>query len=237
MAETPKLLDMGSDAPGSSCKACGSDEMGAQKICVFDQTNGLHCSCKACESNKRGAQKISVSHQPNGLNFTNFKPDPCIVDVECLSRLPDHDATANSRITLQRSLSRKLSQPPGSEKDGGVIPSSSPKEIAAAVGGAKSPGNDMRATVRTADRPMNAQVHHHIIITTGNAGPIAAENRPGTGSSAKKSSFRRSLPFWAIHFRRIPLYLAALSIAGTLVLIYFTLSVAKHGGDDSALNW
>ncbi|KAF5937738.1 hypothetical protein HYC85_025244 [Camellia sinensis] len=83
-----------------------------------------------------GTQKISVSEQTNSLQFTNFKSDSFVVDMERLSHLTDKDVTANSRFT--RNLSRKLSQQRGSEKkinpsignenDNGVVSTSSPRE-------------------------------------------------------------------------------------------------------------
>ncbi|XP_057462861.1 uncharacterized protein LOC130752975 isoform X2 [Actinidia eriantha] len=210
MAENPILEDMGSGSLNSS----------------------------GWELDKLGTQKISVSDQTNSLQVTNFKSDSFIVDTEALSQLTDKDITANSRIT--RSLSRKLPQQKssekkfnsslGNEKDNSDVAKLFPR---GALAGPSTPEKPMVVTLGTKDQPTSPHFHHQITIMTGNIGAAAAgEVRCG----GKRLSFRRSSPSWAIDPRRILLFFATLSSMGTILLIYFTLSMSKLGGEESALN-
>lgn len=205
----------------------------------LESSDILSLSREACELDEMGSQKISVSDQTNSLQFTNIKSDSFMVDVESLSPLTDKDITANSRIKLQRSFSRKGSQQRGSEKkinssnanekETNIVSSASPR---AAKARASMPEKPMVVTVGTTDHPMNPQVHHQITIVTANIGTTTAESRWMTG----RFGFRRSPPCWTVNPRRILFFFATLSSMGTILLIYFTLSMGKHSGDDSALN-
>ncbi|KAA8515465.1 hypothetical protein F0562_018924 [Nyssa sinensis] len=209
MAEIPKLEDTSSDTPISSCE---------------DR-----------ESEETGTRKIPISDQINGLQWTNIKSDSFIVDMERFSHLTDQDTTANSRLTLQRSLSRKGS-PQSNEKkinsstvrerEVTVVATSSPR---AAVVGASTPEKSMAT-----DYSINPNVHHQITIMTGNIGGTTTTQSKCSG---KRFSFRRSPPSWVMDPRRILLYFATLSSMGTILLIYFTLSVGQVSRDDNALDW
>ncbi|XP_058194873.1 uncharacterized protein LOC131311425 [Rhododendron vialii] len=206
----------------------------------------LRSSSKPCELDKMGTQKISVSDQTNRLQRTNFDSDSFVVDVERLSLLADKDTTtANSGLT--KSLSRKVSQHKsvekminpstgndGNEKDAGVVASiSSPR-----AGDSFTPEKPMVVTVATTkDQPMSSGVHHQITIVTGNVGTRNAGERR-SWRDGKRFSFRRSSPAsWAVDPRRILLFFATLSSMGTILLIYFTLSMGRQSGVDSdALN-
>ncbi|CAK9146809.1 unnamed protein product [Ilex paraguariensis] len=188
---------------------------------------------------KEGTQKISISDQINSLQYTSTKSDSFVVDMERFSHLTNKAIAPNSRITLQRSLSRKISQQgderkinsgAGNEKDTSVVASSSTKAALVAVG---MPEKPMVVTVGATDHPINPQVHHQITIMTGNISTPTAESKSG----GRRFSFRRSSPSWAIDPRRILLYFATFSSMGTILLIYFTLSMGKLSGDDNALNW
>ncbi|XAR53759.1 hypothetical protein NMG60_11022435 [Bertholletia excelsa] len=197
----------------------------------------LSSSWDDCESGKFGSQKISVSDQPNTVQFTNNKSDSFIVDMERLSHLTDKDTTANSRITLQRNFSRKLSLQRGGEKKMNPNTVNEKDNVAAATSspraGASMPEKPMVVTVGTTDRPTNAQVHHQITIMTGKLGATAGE----TCAVSRRRSFKRSAPSWALDPRRILIFFATLSSMGTILLIYFTLAMARPSGDDSAQDW
>ncbi|XP_052200905.1 uncharacterized protein LOC127807249 [Diospyros lotus] len=195
---------------------------------------------EARDSAEMGTQKISVSDQTNSLRqLTNVKSENFVVDMESLVQLSSKDRTANSGTTMQRSLSRKGSQHRGSsekkinsstgdEKETDTAASASPR---AAFAGASIPEKPMVVTVGTAE--VNPpQTHHQIIIMAGNSSAATAESR----WTARRLSFRRSPP-WAIDPRRIFFLLATLSSMGTMLLIYFTISMGKQGGDDSAMEW
>ncbi|PSS04717.1 E3 ubiquitin-protein like [Actinidia chinensis var. chinensis] len=211
MAENPILEDMGSGSLNSS----------------------------GWELDKLGTQKISVSDQTDSLQVTNFKSDSFIVDTEALSQLTDKDITASSRIT--RTLSRKLPQQKssekkfnssiGNEKDNSGVAKLFPR---GALAGPSTPEKPMVVTLGTKDQPTIPHFHHQITIMTSNIGATAAAGEVRCGG--KRLSFRRSSPSWAIDPRRILLFFATLSSMGTILLIYFTLSMSKLGGEESALN-
>ncbi|GFS29444.1 hypothetical protein Acr_00g0006730 [Actinidia rufa] len=185
-----------------------------------------------------GTQKISVSDQTNSLQFTNFKSDSFIVDMEALSQLTDKDITTNSRIT--RSLSRKLPQQKnsekkinssiGNEKDNSDVAKSFPR---GPLAGQSTPEKPMVVTLGTRDQPTSPHIHHQITIVSDNVRAAAAGEVKCDGN---RLSFRRSSPSWAIDPRRILLFFATLSSMGTMLLIYFTLSMSKLGGEESAWN-
>ncbi|KAL6990826.1 hypothetical protein U1Q18_008947 [Sarracenia purpurea var. burkii] len=200
--------------------------------------DALNLSGQGCESDEMGTQKISVSDRTNSLQFSNLKSDSFTVDMERLTHLTDKDKTLNSRITLQRSLSRKGSPQRGSEKriknsSTGTDRDASSSSPRASLAGLNAPEKPVVVTVETMDRPTSPQVHHQITIVTGNIGTTTAEGR----STTKRLSFRRSPPSWTVDPRRILLFFATLSSMGTILLIYFTLSMGKLSWDDNALNW
>ncbi|PSS24712.1 Axin-1 like [Actinidia chinensis var. chinensis] len=195
-----------------------------------------------CELGDMGTQKISVSDQTNSLQFTNIKSDSFTVDMERSSHLTNKDVTANSRMTLQRNFPRKGSQQRGSEKKMNSSNNSHERDTNfAALGsprasftGSSTSEKPVVVTVGTADHSTAPQVHHQITIVTGNlSGGATSESK----CTAKRHSFRRSLPSsWSIDPRRVLLFFATLSSMGTMLLIYFTLSVGNLGGDDSAMD-
>lgn len=198
---------------------------------------------------EKGTQKISVfSDQTNGFNHKNENSDSFILDMENFSSSAiDKDITHNSRFTLQRSLSRKGShRERGSEKKTNSIAAVTANEKdtgAAIVGAACTPESTMAVVaVGTTDHlPSNSsnhnnpQAHHHqITITAGNISTNTTESKCMT----RRSSFRRSSPTWTIDPRKILFFFATLSSMGTILLIYFTLSMSKLDGvNDDALDW
>ncbi|KAA8519992.1 hypothetical protein F0562_014248 [Nyssa sinensis] len=216
MAENPKLEDMGSETPTSSSEAYEIEEMGNQKFSISDQTNSLQS--------------------------TNIKSDSFTVDMERFSLSTEKDTSAYSRITLQRSLSRKGSHRSGekkvnlvtgNERDMSVVATSSPR---AALVGASTP---MVVTVGATDHPISPQLHHQITIMTGNMSGTTTPTTITEGKlGGKRFSFRRSPPCWTIDPRRVLLFFATLSSMGTILLIYFTLRMGKLStGDDNAMDW
>ncbi|XP_027159118.1 uncharacterized protein LOC113760650 isoform X2 [Coffea eugenioides] len=195
----------------------------------------------------KGAQEISVSHQTNGVeDYTARKAsDSFIVDIERFAShlSTDKDIKANSRITLQRSLSRKASQERGGEKKSNPIANGerdygsiaiSPRASLLQGGSSSTPEKPMVAVVGATEHSHSPQVHNPITIMTGSlAGPT--ESRISTAS--RRFSLRRSSsPSWTIDPRRILFFFATLSSMGTILLIYFTLSMNKFTGRDNGLN-
>ncbi|XAR65610.1 hypothetical protein NMG60_11009778 [Bertholletia excelsa] len=198
---------------------------------------------KDCELDEMGAQKISVSGQTNSLQFPNLKSESFVVDVERLSQLTDKETSSNSRITLQRSPPRKRSQSEkqinsrtGNKRDPSIAASAAPRE--AAVSGASMPEKPLMVTGGTGDPASNPPVQHQITIITGNIDSNATAITTLEGRwGARRFSLRRPSPSWVLDPRRILFLFATLSSMGSILLIYFTLSMGKLGGDDSALNW
>lgn len=161
---------------------------------------------------EKGTQKIEVCDQ-----ILNMKSDNVHVDMEPFSHLTTKDLNFNSRFNLQRSLSRKVEDKKMSntrvddERD--AIPS--PKVIV----GITEP-----------------QVHHQIsIITSGATTTTATTTAAGTPTKSRlvakrSSSFKQTS---VINPRRILFFFATLSSMGTILLIYFTLSMARHNGGDN----
>ncbi|OMO76726.1 hypothetical protein CCACVL1_15473 [Corchorus capsularis] len=83
----------------------------------------------------------------------------------------------------------------------------------------------------TTDHGSNQQVHHQITITTGNI-TTAGESR----FSLRRNSFRRSSPPWLFDPKRILFFFATLSSMGTILLIYFTLSISRMNGEENGLD-
>ncbi|XP_039167335.1 uncharacterized protein LOC120286020 isoform X1 [Eucalyptus grandis] len=196
---------------------------------------------------KMGTQKITVSDHMNGLPAD--KSDDLVIDMESFSHLvPPPCKDINSRITLQRSLSRKGSQRVGEDKvisnpsaadkndsqPGIVLATSSPRGTPrgtprASLLGSNSMDTATMAAIGTTDHTSKLQNHHQITVTTGSIG-TANESR----FTIRRNSFRRSSSSWILDPKRILFIFATLSSMGTILLIYFTLSISKSstaGGD------
>ncbi|KAK6917356.1 hypothetical protein RJ641_018107 [Dillenia turbinata] len=191
----------------------------------------LSISCKPC-----GLEKMETQNSDQIIE----KSDSFVIDIESINR----DFISNSKIKRSlsrkgslRSSERKTNSSAVSEKDTStIISASSSPRAAASMNGASTPEkavSPLAATavaVRATNHPFNPQPQNQITITTSNGGTAATESRLG-----KKSSFKRSSSPWGVNPRRILLFFATLSSVGTILLIYFTLSMSKVDGD--ALDW
>ncbi|XP_047944095.1 uncharacterized protein LOC125190751 isoform X2 [Salvia hispanica] len=204
MTEIPKL-DMGSDLLVTNCLA---GEFGENQI-------------------------ISVADHVNGLHHSTTKSDSFVVDMERFSHLIEKEKianSANSRITLQRNLSRKGSMRPAERKV-----SSNERDVSMIATSPRATLTLEKQAVVVAgphDHSLTTtpQLHHQITITNGCI-TAAAE-------TTKRFGFRRSSQTWTINPRRILFFFATISCMGTILLIYFTLSMGKLNGDgiDNSLN-
>ncbi|KAI4298637.1 hypothetical protein L6164_032171 [Bauhinia variegata] len=202
-------------------------------------------SCESFESEQNmGTQKISVSDHINAFQYTAEESDSFVIDMDTFSSGINKDSNTNSRITLQRSLSRKGSQRLGDKKVNGnattvhdrdTVPTAfSPK---AALVGPCTPEKPTMVAVGSTDHSSNPQIHHQITISTGNMS--AATTTTTTTESkpiARRNSFRRS-SYWVFDPKRVLLFFATLSSFGTILLIYFTLTVSKKNGDEYGGDW
>ncbi|KAK4759732.1 hypothetical protein SAY87_022863 [Trapa incisa] len=172
-----------------------------------------------------GVQKISVSDHIDGLEYSSGRPDDdFVMDMDSFT---SKDVPANPRIT--RSLSRKWPHRGGEEK---IIPNSTVNSVEKNERDTSLPspsprdsGGSERLIAGSVDHGNNStQNHHQITITAANIG-TAGESRYG-----RRNSFRRApsvSPWWILDPKRILLIFATLSSIGTIMLIYFTLSMGK----------
>lgn len=199
------------------------ENMGAEKQRLFR------------EFEEKGVQEICVSDHINGLQYTTTKSDSFVVDMERFSHIIEKDINANSRIT--RNLSRKGSFRSGerranvNEKDTNFTASSPRANSLLGVGSTpEKPMAPLTTSVGISSDHSAPQTHNHqITIVAGHGGATATESKIG----GRRFSFRRSSN-WTIDPRRILLFFATLSSMGTMLLIYFTLSIGKLNGEDIA---
>nr|GMD05198.1 uncharacterized protein LOC109165303 isoform X4 [Ipomoea batatas] len=131
---------------------------------------------------------------------------------------------------MQRSLSRKGSVRSSERKPN---PNAANENPIIATSPRAAPSTPEKLTVVTMGATDNSasQPHNQITIMAGGATP--AESKLG----GRRFSFRRpSSPSWTIDPRRILLFFATLSSMGTMLLIYFTLSMGNLSADESVLN-
>ncbi|XP_021766951.1 uncharacterized protein LOC110731397 [Chenopodium quinoa] len=195
--------------------------------------------------NSLGNKKTGVyDDQMNGFKYENGgdKSDCYIVDLEnfsdCVIDKQNSTITNSSRITLQRSLSRKVPQRGAERKlnDRDTLPPASSPRAAQVVSSLSTPEKCPSPTL-----PMGSQDHaannhqqqpqHQITIKTGGVNTMA------DGRMGKRSSFKRSSYSWYSDPKRILLLFATLSSMGTMLLIYFTLSTSKADGVEGVLDW
>ncbi|GAB4826672.1 hypothetical protein Ancab_033568 [Ancistrocladus abbreviatus] len=194
-----------------------------------------------------GTQKMPVSDHINGLEYENVKSDSFILDLESFSNGIDRDFTTNSRITLQRSFSRKGPQRGGDRKIGLspdderdiLVSSSSPR--AGQIGASSTPEKPSSprpasavavAAVGAADNPTNQLPQHQITIKTSSISTVPDSRW------VRSYSLRRSPPSWFFNPKRILLFFATMSSVGTMLLIFFTLSMSQPNENiDSSLGW
>lgn len=177
-------------------------------------------------------QKISVSDHINGFQYTtgDNKSESFVIDMESFSYGgANKETNPNSRIT--KSLSRKGSQ----RGDKKIITPTSANSInssdrdsfvATSPRGCSTPEKHTAMPVGSIDHASsssNPQLHQ-ITITTGGNITSGSENR----FSLRRSGSRRSPPPWQLDPKRILFFFATLSSMGTILLIYFTLSISKN---------
>lgn len=188
--------------------------------------------------------------EKNNFKYENGgdKSDCYIVDLENFCNggvdkleqsINSSTITTNSRITFQRSLSRKVPHLRGAEKkindrDITTLPPSSSPRAVQVVSTPEKYVSPPTISVGSQDHTMNNhhQVsQHQITIKTGGINTIA------DGRWGRRSSFKRSSYTWFSDPKRVLLFFATLSCMGTMLLIFFTLSVSKANNKESALDW
>ncbi|KAK6133362.1 hypothetical protein DH2020_032901 [Rehmannia glutinosa] len=199
-------------------------------------SDNLTSNCQDGETEENGGHKIYVSDDHvNGVqqSRTINCDQSFVVDMRRLSHLTEKDINSNSRITLQRNHSRKGSSRGGEKKN----PSTSNQRNATMLansptatlhGGVQLEKPALLVAMGPTEPSVIPQHHHQITINNG----AAAECKRG----GKRFGFRHSQTTWSIDPRRILMFFATLSTMGTILLIYFTLSMSKLNEDDNGLN-
>ncbi|XP_074272070.1 uncharacterized protein LOC141595983 isoform X2 [Silene latifolia] len=164
------------------------------------------------------------------------KVDSFVIDLENVSSGQDNGPTSNPRISLQRNASRKVSQRGNGERknnDFDILSSSlSPRDAQATTTPKKSLSPITIPTMGLHDNSVNHQLpQHQITIKTGGSNTVQ-EGRWG-----RRSSFKRSSASWFAHPKRILFFFATLSCMGTMLLIYFTLSMNKQDEKEGISDW
>ncbi|KAG5005162.1 hypothetical protein AAZX31_10G240000 [Glycine max] len=205
---------------------------------------GSSSSHEALESEEKnmGTQRILVSDHINAYQYSAEEADSFVIDMDSFSSGINKDSNnANSRITLQRSLSRKGSQRGGDRKVNGNVTlhdrdtaptTCSPK---AALAGSCTAEKSAVVAVGSTHHSTNTQVHHQITITASN---MCTTTTPTTESKCitRRNSFKRSSS-WLLDPKRVLLFFATLSSMGTMLLIYFTLTLSKQNADEYGGDW
>ncbi|KAM7506212.1 hypothetical protein LguiB_005116 [Lonicera macranthoides] len=202
----------------------------------------------SCQLEDKGCEKISISDEISRLQHSTLKSDSFIVDMERFSHVTTKDVNPNSRIT--RNLSRKGSQRGGEKKMNSSIenerdpshvnPTSSPRATATAAAsllGTSTPAE--KPMLVTVGATINPKLHHHqITISTGkdSTGTTTPTAESRYYATKRLICFKRPSPCRTIDPRRLLFIFATLSSMGTILLIYFTLSMGKFNGDESGLN-
>ncbi|KAK3035093.1 hypothetical protein RJ639_032595, partial [Escallonia herrerae] len=248
---------MDSDARSSFMEACDREEKGTRKITISDQINSLQYTNVKSDSfvvdMERFSHVTSRDVTPNSRITRSFSRKGSQRAAEKkMSASGDSERETSGVVATSspRAYSSKLERNDqflivnnGAKVYGLVLERvikgsqdsiSTAKALRAAFLGVGTPEKPMVVTVGPTDHPTNPQVQHQITIVTGNAGTTTPTG--GNRYGNRKFSFGRSSSSWSIDPRRILLIFATLSSMGTILLIYFTLSMGKLGEDDNALN-
>ncbi|KAL2324348.1 hypothetical protein Fmac_023406 [Flemingia macrophylla] len=205
---------------------------------------GGSSSCEALESEQKnmGTQKIiSVSDHKNTYQYSAEEADSFVIDMDSFSSGINRDTTnANSRITLQRNLSRKGSQRGGDRKVNGnvtlhdkdTVPTTCSQK--AALTGSCTAEKSAAVAVGSPHHSTNTQVHHQITITASNM--CSTTTTAQSKFLNRRNSFKRHSS-WLFDPKRVLIFFATLSSMGTMLLIYFTLAISKQNADEYAGDW
>ncbi|CAN1319055.1 hypothetical protein LINPERPRIM_LOCUS31082 [Linum perenne] len=179
-------------------------------------------------------QKISVVDHINGFQYMperTTEEDNFVIDMEDLSH--NRESYPSSRITLQRSLSRKGLIRGGMEKK-------AVESVVAAEAASSPRGAPLLVPSSTPEKGNATMDHHHQqgnhqIAITSVAGSIKATSTVDQGRcTTRRNSFKRCQAHWLLDPRKVVIFFAALSSMGTLLLIFFTLSIGRLQSDEAA---
>ncbi|XP_016463697.2 uncharacterized protein LOC107786691 isoform X2 [Nicotiana tabacum] len=164
------------------------------------------------EFGEKGVEKISISDHINGLKCTSTKSESFVVNMESLSHLVEKEINGNSRITLQRNLSRKGSLRGGEKRTNFNAMNEKDTNLMAISPRANTPEKTAAVTVGTADH-RTPDIRNQITAGAATSSVAAANGVTTTESKVggRRFSFRRSSsPSWTVDPRRILIFFATL---------------------------
>ncbi|KAH0778143.1 hypothetical protein KY290_004570 [Solanum tuberosum] len=157
-----------------------------------------------------------------------------VVDMEHISHhLVEKEINANSRITLQRNHSRKG---PLKKQNFNDVNEKDTNLMAISPKGASMHEKSMVITSDHSTPHVHNQNTSVVATSSGAATTTTTTAIDGKVAVSKRFNFRRSSSSspWTIDPKRILIFFATLSSMGTILLIYFTLSMTKLNGEDKA---
>ncbi|BAU00817.1 hypothetical protein LR48_Vigan303s002800 [Vigna angularis] len=184
-----------------------------------------------------------ISEEKNrgsAFRYSAEKGDSFVIDMDAFSSANQKDPTnANSKITSQRSLSRKGSLRLGDRKvkssatlyEKDTVPTICPPK--GTLVGPCTLEKTAGMALGSMDHSINPLVYQQITMTTNNIVGNPTENKC---SITRRNSFRRPSS-WALDPKRVLLFFATVSSMGTMLLIYFILSSSKQSPDEYGGDW
>ncbi|XP_047162111.1 uncharacterized protein LOC124832040 isoform X1 [Vigna umbellata] len=184
-----------------------------------------------------------ISEEKNrgsAFRYSAEKGDSFVIDMDAFSSANHKDPTnANSKITSQRSLSRKGSLRLGDRKvkssatlyEKDTVPTICPPK--GTLVGPCTLEKTAGMALGSMDHSINPLVYQQITMTTNNIVGNPTENKC---SITRRNSFRRPSS-WALDPKRVLLFFATVSSMGTMLLIYFILSSSKQSPDEYGGDW
>ncbi|XP_008809846.2 uncharacterized protein LOC103721425 [Phoenix dactylifera] len=165
---------------------------------------------------KSSAPAMSFAYQEGDGSKVEASDGFVAIDIGALSALSannDKDSTSSPRVSMVKSLSRKGSQRSG----GGLERKAAEGETANSFPGGPGGGEKPAAWV-------------HVAGEREASGLQSAATPTAAGGRSRRLG-RRQTPW--LDPRRVLVFFASLSSMGTLILLYFTLSMGKMAGSDS----
>ncbi|KAH6764602.1 hypothetical protein C2S51_015851 [Perilla frutescens var. frutescens] len=163
--------------------------------------------------------------------------DSFVVDIEGFSHLTETEINANSRVYSNHSKKgvikggggkKKINSTAANQRTAAALEAST----TATLHGGRASEKSVVAALGATDHATNPKIHHQISIKKGSLNSPPPESRQGV----RRFRHRHSPSAWSIDPKKILMLFAILSSFGTVLLIYFTLSMSKLNGDDDGIN-
>nr|XP_010923935.1 uncharacterized protein LOC105046890 [Elaeis guineensis] len=164
---------------------------------------------------KLSAPAMSFAHQEEDGSKTEASDGFVAIDIGVLSALSaknDKDSTSSPRDSMVKNLSRK-----GSQRSGGRLERKA-AEVETANSSPGGPGGAEKTPAWV-----------HVAGERESSGLIQATTPTASGGRCRRPS-RKQAPW--LDPRRVLVFFATLSSMGTLILLYFTISMGKMAGSD-----